>query len=113
MSLDDVLEAASGCHVHGVDVSFAKKGGWDGNSGGNVDFSGLSKLALVTGVDVPLYVTVESGPPEAVKKSAACGVDALVAKTVVSFTNSRETLSGCEKKLVMAGRVASPESSVQ
>jgi hypothetical protein len=111
--LDDVFEAAGGNHVHSVDVSFAEEGSRNADNGGNADFHGLSKLALMTGVNVPLYVAVESGPPEAIENGASSGVDAFVTETIVSFTDDGESLGRGEIKLVAASRVASPELSVQ
>ena len=78
MGLNDVLEATSGEHVHGVNVGLAKERSGKRDNGQNVDLGDLPKLALVTGVDIPLDVMIESGPPEVVKNSALSRIDALV-----------------------------------
>jgi hypothetical protein len=80
---------------------------------GDVNLCRLSKLALVTSVDVPLDVAVESGPPKAVEDGVSSRIDTFVTETVVGFTNGGEMLRRGEKELVAAGRVASPKSSVQ
>ena len=71
----------------------------------------LAKLALVTGLDVPLDVGFECGPPEAVKESATRGIKALVAELVVCVADKgvASGLGGIE--LVVTVSLASPKSS--
>ena len=77
--MDDIPKASGMWHVHGVDVGLVEEwcGGVDG--GWKVDFGGLTDLALVTSLNIPLDVGLKGWPPEAVKEGAACGVEALVA----------------------------------
>jgi hypothetical protein len=74
-------------HVHGVDVYFAEEGRGVVNGWWKPDFGGLTDLALVTSLNIPLHVGVECGPLEVVKKGAACGVETLVAELVVGITD--------------------------
>src|SRR5258707_11711028 len=59
VSLDDVAKSRGQGHEHGVDVHFAKEGCWSSNSGRYADFSSLLELALVAGVNVPLYILLK------------------------------------------------------
>ena len=98
-------------HVHGVDVDFAKE--WRGvvDGGWKPDFGGLMDLALVTSLNIPLYVGVEHGPPEAVEKGAACGVKTLVAELVVGIANERVSNGRAGIKLMSAAELFSPKAS--
>jgi hypothetical protein len=71
----------------------------------------LSDLALVTGLDEPLDVSFEHGPPEAIKEDAACGVEALVAEIVMSITDEGVPNGGMGIKLVPATLLSLPKLS--
>ena len=79
--------------------------GWKPNSGG------LADLALVTSLNIPLYIGVERGPPEAVEKDAARGVEALVAELVMGIANERVPNGGAGVELMSAVVLLSPETS--
>ena len=78
-----------------------------------MDFSGLMQLALVACVDEPLNVLLESGPPEAVKESAPCGVKPFVAEVVVGVMNEMKSLRRENIKLVPPVVLPSPESPIE
>jgi hypothetical protein len=66
---------------------------------------------LVTGLDEPLDIGFERGPPEAIEEDAACGVEALVAKIVMSVTDEGIPNGGMGIKLVPAALLSSPKPS--
>ena len=80
-------------------------GGW------KADFGGLVDLALVTCLNVPFNVSFEGWPPEAVEKSTACRVEALVTKLVVSITDKGILCRRVDIKLVMAAMLLPPKST--
>jgi hypothetical protein len=98
-------------HVHGVDVYFAEEGRRVINGWWKPDFGGLVDLALVTSLNVPLYVSVEHGPPEAVKKGAACGVETLMAKLIMGIMNEHIPNGRVGVKLMSAAELLPPEAS--
>jgi hypothetical protein len=71
----------------------------------------LSDLALVTGLDKPLDIGFERGPPEAIEEDVVCGVEALVAKIVVSITDKGVLNGGMGIKLVPATLLSLPKLS--
>ena len=84
------MEARSEGHKHGVNIYLAKEWCRRGDGGWDADLHSLAKLALVTSVDIPFYIAVERWPPKAVKESAACGVESLVAKTIMGIVDEGE-----------------------
>jgi hypothetical protein len=56
----------------------------------------------VTGLDKPLDIGFEHGPPEVIEEDAACGVEALVAEIVVSIMDEGVLNGGTGVKLVPA-----------
>jgi hypothetical protein len=66
-------------------------------------------LALVAGLDEPLDVSFECGPPEVIKEDAACGIEALVAKFVVSVVDEGVSNGGVGIKLVSATMLSLPK----
>ena len=80
-------------------------GGW------KADFGGLADLALVTSSNVPFNIGFEGWPPEAVEKSAACRVEALVTKLVMSVTDEGVSRRGAGIKLVTAAMLLPPKST--
>lgn len=57
--LNDVAEASGGRHQHCVDIRFAEEGRRGGDCWRDVDFGGLSNLALVAGGNVLLNIVSE------------------------------------------------------
>ncbi len=98
--------------MHGVDVNLVEERSRNGDDRGNVDFSGLLELTLVTGVDVPFDVMIERGPPEAIGQGAPCGVHTLMAEVVVYSVDDGKTLGRGDKELVLPISVASPKLAV-
>jgi hypothetical protein len=98
-------------HVHSVNVDFVEEGRWVINGGWKPDLSGLADLALVTSLNISLHVGVERGPPEAVKKGVAHGVETLVAELVMSITNEHVLNGGVGIKLVSAAGLLPPKVS--
>ena len=70
--MNDVPEPSGRQHEHSVDVNFAKQGGRDINGRRESDLCCLSKLALMTGFDIPLDVAFETWPPKTVEEGVAC-----------------------------------------
>ena len=70
----------------------------------------MSDLALMTGLDEPLDVGFEHGPPEAIEEDAARGVKALVAEFVVSVTYEGVSNGGVGVKLMPATGLSPPKS---
>ena len=69
----------------------------------------MSDLALMTGLDKPLDVGFERGPPEAIKEDVVCGVKALVAEFVVSVAYEGILNGGVGKKLMPATGLSPPK----
>lgn len=90
--LDNVAEARGKWHEHGVDVSFTEEGCTDGNCWRNADLGGLANLTLVAGVDVPLDVLFQQGPPEVIEEGAARGVEPFVTEVVMSISDKVKSL---------------------
>ena len=88
--------------MHSVDVCFAEEGSGERDDRGNANLCGLSKLALVTSIDVPLDVAVESGPPKAVEKGAPSRINPLVSKVIVGSANDGGSVGEGNEKLVAA-----------
>ena len=65
---------------------------------------------MMTGLDEPLDIGFECGPPEAVEEGTACGVKALVAEFVMSVAYEGKSNGGAGIKLVPATVLSSPES---
>ena len=63
----------------------------------------------MTGLDEPLDIGFEHGPPEAIKEDAVCGVKALVAECVMSITYEGKSNGGAGIKLVPATVLSLPE----
>jgi hypothetical protein len=89
--------AEEGCRV--VD------GGWE------PDFGGLADLALVTSLNIPLDIRVECGPPEAVEKGAAHGIETLVSELVMGVMDKRVSNGWVGVKLVSAMVLLPPKAS--
>jgi hypothetical protein len=68
-------------------------------------------LALVTGLDEPLDVSFEHGPPEAIEEDVACEVEALVAEIVMSIMDEGILNGGMGIKLVLATLLSLPKPS--
>jgi hypothetical protein len=102
MSLHDIPIASHMRHVHGVNIDLAEEGRGVVDSGWEPDFGGLVDLALVTSLNVPLDIGVERGPPEAVEKGAACGIETLVSKLVVGVVDEHVSNGWVGIKLVSA-----------
>jgi hypothetical protein len=98
-------------HVYSVDVDFAEEGHRVVNGGWKPDLGGLVDLALVTSLNIPLHVGVKHGPPEAVKKGVARGVETLVAELVVSIMNEHISNGRAGVKLVSAAGLLLPKVS--
>ena len=71
----------------------------------------MADLALVTCLNVPLDVGVERGPPEAVEKGAAHGIEALVAKPVVGIADEHILNGRAGVELVPAVVLLPPKAS--
>ena len=78
--------------MHRVDKCLAEEGSGERDDGRNVNLRGLSKLALVTGGDVPLDVVVESGPPETVEEGAPSRINAFVSEVIVCSANNGKSV---------------------
>jgi hypothetical protein len=111
MSLHDIPIASCMWHVHGVDMDFAEEGYGVINGGWKPDFGGLMDLALVTCLNILLYIGVKCGPPEAVEKGAACGVETLMAELVVGIMDERVLNGGVGVELVLAMVLLPPKAS--
>jgi hypothetical protein len=98
-------------HVHGVDVYFAEEGRRVVDGWWKPDFGGLTDLALVTSLNVPLYVSVKCRPPEVVKKGVAHGVETLMAELVIGIMNKHVPNGGAGIKLMSAAELLPPEAS--
>jgi hypothetical protein len=96
-------------HIHSVNVDFAEERHRVVNGGQKPDLGGLADLALVTSLNIPLHVSVERRPPEAVKKGVAHGVETLVAKLVISIMNEHILNGGVGIKLVLATGLLPPK----
>ena len=97
-------------HVHCVNVDFVEQRRRVVDGGQESDFRGLADLALVAGLDEPLDVSLECGPPKAIEEDAACGIEALVAELIMSVTDEGVSHGGAGVKLVPAAVLSSPES---
>jgi hypothetical protein len=75
------------------------------------DFGGLADLALVTSLNVPLNIGVERGPPEAVEKGAACGIETFVSELVVGVADERISNGWAGVELVSAVMLLPPKAS--
>ena len=111
MHLNDIPEALCRQHVHGVDVELVEERHRVIDSRWKADFGGLADLALVTSSNVPFNVGFKGWLPEAVEKSAACRVEALVTKLVMSITDEGISRRGAGIKLVTATMLLPPKST--
>ena len=78
--------------VHRVNVSLSKEGWEVGDCWRDEDLFHLSLLALVTGLNKPLNVLFQHGPPEPLEETFADDEDALVAEVIVGL--NKEEVSG-------------------
>src|SRR5712672_3641160 len=98
-------------HEHGINVYLPEQRCGEGNRQWDTDLGGLAKLALVAGVDEPLDILLERGPPEAVCKRMAGQIEPLVTEVVVCVANKGHALGVRGVKLVVALDLVLPEPS--
>jgi hypothetical protein len=77
--LDNIAEARSEGHEHGVDINLAKEGSRKVNNRQDANLGGLTKLAFMTSVNIPFYILLQRRPPEAVEEHAVSQIKALMA----------------------------------
>ena len=86
-SVDDELETTRLRHVHNVNVAFAEDVEGDGDDRGNEELSGLTKLTLMTRLNIPLDVVLDHQPPKSFEKTSSNDEHPFVTKIVVSCAN--------------------------
>ena len=107
--LDDIAEARSKGHEHGVNINLVKEGSRKVDNRRDVNLGGLMKLAFMTSVNIPFYILLQRRPPEAIKECAVSQVKAFVAQVVVGITNEGEALRRGDIELVSALSSKMPE----
>ena len=90
-----------------------EEGGRNSDSGWDADFSGLTELALVAGVDVPFDVLFQCWPPEPIKESAACGIEPSMTQIVVGILDKDMSLRWGDIQLVFTVPLSPPKSAVE
>ena len=112
-SLNNISEARSQGHEHGVNISLVEEGSGNGDGGQDADFNCLVKLALITCGGVPFDVLFKQRPPELVKETAAREVNAFVTKIVVCIVDKTKLLVRRNIKLMSPITLSSPESTIE
>jgi hypothetical protein len=94
--------------VHCVDVDFGEQRCRSGDDWGNKDLSSLTKLTEVTGIDEPVNIGLNMGPPETFADMGTSRIETFVTYEVMTVTKYFETFRHVNDDFVSSLRVFAP-----